>query len=42
MSNIEKLVDFINEQDPDGSSTPFDRFVSFLSLGVVPLVASQK
>lgn len=32
MSNIEKLVDFINENDEDGKL--FDRFVAFLEMGL--------
>lgn len=32
MSNIEKLVDFINERDEDGEL--FERFVAFLEMGL--------
>lgn len=35
MSNIEKLVDFINERDPSGKL--FERFVAFLELGLIAL-----
>lgn len=33
MTNIEKLVDFINERDTDGKL--FERFVAFLQLGLL-------
>lgn len=33
MSNIEKLVDFINEHDEDGML--FDRCVAFLAMGIL-------
>ena len=32
MSNVEKLVDFINERDEDGKL--FERFVAFLEMGL--------
>lgn len=32
MSNIEKLVDYINERDEDGKL--FERFVAFLEMGL--------
>ncbi len=33
MTNVEKLVDFINERDPSGKL--FERFVAFLQLGLL-------
>lgn len=33
MSNIEKLVDFINERDEAGKL--FERFVAFLAMGLM-------
>lgn len=35
MTNVEKLVDFINEQDPSGKL--FERFVAFFQLGLIAL-----
>lgn len=40
MSNIEKLVDFINERDPSGKL--FKRFVAFLELGLIALPSQEE
>lgn len=39
MSNIEKLVDFINECDPSGKL--FNRFVAFLEMGLLARLDSD-
>ncbi len=35
MTNVEKLVDFINERDPSGKL--FNQFVAFLQLGLIAM-----
>lgn len=40
MTNIEKLVDFINERDPSGKL--FERFVAFLEMGILAQSASKE
>ncbi len=40
MSNIEKLVDFINERDPSGKL--FERFVAFLEMGILTQSVSKE
>ncbi len=40
MTNVEKLVDFINERDPSGKL--FERFVAFLQLGLIAMESKEE